>query len=69
MKAYSVVPTIAHDQDIAQNQDRECFWIAVAEDGAPERRLPVRFSSRAEAEAAIVWLEQAPARPPFGRKK
>jgi hypothetical protein len=43
------------------------FSIAVVEDGAPERRLPVRFSTRAEADAAVERLGQSGAsRPGFG---
>jgi hypothetical protein len=51
MKACRVVPMMT--------ENGECFSIAVAaEDGAPERWLPVTFGSRSEAEAAIVRLEQ-----------
>ena len=48
MKAYKVVPVLT------EHGGR--FSIAVAEDGAPERRLDVLFESRAEAEAAIDRL-------------
>ena len=38
--------------------DGEYFSVAVVEDGAPERRLAARFSTRSEAEAAVERLRQ-----------
>jgi hypothetical protein len=50
MKAYRVVPVLT--------EHGERFSIAVVEDGAPDRRLAVIFSSRAEAEAAVERLKR-----------
>ena len=50
MKAYRVVPALAETGGY--------FSIAVVEDGAQERRLDVRFSTRAEADAAVERLGQ-----------
>jgi hypothetical protein len=56
MKAYRVVPMLTETGGY--------FSIAVVEDDAPERRLDVRFSTRAEAEAAVERLARREARKP-----
>jgi hypothetical protein len=38
---------------------KECFSVVVATDGASERRLPVRFNTRADAEETVAYLKRS----------
>jgi hypothetical protein len=39
---------------------RQCFSVTVAEDdGASERRLPMSFNTRADAEATVAYLKRS----------
>jgi hypothetical protein len=47
---------------------REYFSVAVAQSAAPERQLPVRFNTRADAEATVAYLKRSFDRLPSPRK-
>jgi hypothetical protein len=42
---------------------KECFSVVVATDGASERRLPMSFNTRADAEETLVYLKRSIAWP------
>ena len=46
---------------------KECFSVVVATDGASERRLPMRFNTRADAEETVAYLKRSIARWPSSR--
>ena len=42
---------------------KECFSVVVATDGASERRLPMSFNTRADAEETVAYLKRSIAWP------
>jgi hypothetical protein len=49
---------------------KECFSVTVAEDdGASERRLPMSFNTRADAEETVAYLKRSIAWPAPGRRR